>query len=90
MSDLFRHDSRQTCLVAKALCIPVAVDHCVGDRFSFLPEPCGGSSSSQPQVACRRMAMTLFNAHRRSLSSVAVTAVHGLHYRTIQPLSFAQ
>ena len=28
---------------------------------------------------CRRMKLTPFNAHRRSLSSVAVTAVHGLH-----------
>ena len=28
---------------------------------------------------CRRMELTPFNAHRRSLSSVAVTAVHGLH-----------
>ena len=36
---------------------------------------------------CRRMELTPFNAHRRSLSSVAVTAVHG--FRTIQPLTFA-
>ena len=28
---------------------------------------------------CRRMELTPFIAHRRSLSSVAVTAVHGLH-----------
>ena len=28
---------------------------------------------------CRRMELTPFNAHRRSLSGVAVTAVHGLH-----------
>ena len=28
---------------------------------------------------CRRMELTPFNAHSRSLSSVAVTAVHGLH-----------
>ena len=27
----------------------------------------------------RRMELTPFNAHRRSLSSVAVTAVHGLY-----------
>ena len=34
-------------LVAKALCMPVAVDHCVADKFSFLPEPCGGSNSKE-------------------------------------------
>ena len=28
---------------------------------------------------CRRRELTPFNAHRRSLSSVAVTVVHGLH-----------
>ena len=32
-------------LVAEALCMLVAVDHCVADRFSFLPEPRGGSNS---------------------------------------------
>ena len=68
----------------------------VADRFSFRPEPCGGSSNcrkrdckqlqnktgnlrSKPSSLHVDEQQTLFNAHRRSLSSVTITVVHGLH-----------
>ena len=41
---------------------------------------CKQSQNHTHFSTCRRMELTPFNAHRRSLSSVAVTAVHGLHY----------
>ena len=40
---------------------------------------CKQSQNHTHISTCRRMELTPFNAHRRSLSSVAVTAVHGLH-----------
>ena len=86
-------------LVAKALCMLVAVDYGVADRCQS--EPCGGSNNCKrkdckqlqnktgklrPKPShslhvhvARQMALTLFNAHGRSLSSLAVTAMHGLH-----------
>ena len=45
--ETFLHLSMAVLLVAKALCMPVAEDHCVADRFSFPPEPCRSSSSKE-------------------------------------------
>ena len=50
---------------------------------------CKQSQNHTHISTCRRMKLAPFNAHRRSLSSVAVTVGMVCTYRTIQPLTFA-